>query len=71
MTTITCSHPQKQVEVRRERIPTTDNLLKYEKPRPFCTGCESYLPVFESPGRELVTFFFIREDRLIRAQAIG
>lgn len=71
MTTITCSHPQDQLEVKQQRVRSTDLLLTFSKPKPFCNGCESFLPVFEEPGRTLVTFFFIRQERECRAQLVA
>lgn len=71
MTSIKCSHPQQSVEVRQEVIPTTDVLLTRTKPQTFCTKCESYLPIIDSPGREIVSFWFIRQDNLVRAQVVA
>lgn len=68
MTMIRCSHPQSKVIVRQEVIKTTDVLLTRTKPKPYCEKCKSYLPIIDSPGREVVTFWFIRQDNQVQAQ---
>lgn len=67
MTYITCEHPKEERVIKKEVIKHTDSLLKYSKPKPYCEKCNSYLPVFEEPGRSMITFFFIRQDNQVRA----
>jgi hypothetical protein len=68
MTTITCSHPEDKIIVKQDVERTTDVLIKRSKPYPFCESCRSRLPVYEKPGMQMVTFWFIRQDNKVRAQ---
>lgn len=68
METIICSHPQDQLIVKQDVERTTDVLIKRSKPYTFCEKCKCRLPVFEHPGRTLVTFWFIRQENQVRAQ---
>lgn len=63
MTYITCSHPSDKIEIRKEVIKTTDILVRYEKPEPFCTKCKTYLPLAEKKTINIVNFWFINQDR--------
>lgn len=67
MTYITCDHPLEKTIVRTETIATTDLLRKFTKPQAYCKGCKSYLSELETPGRQLINFWFIREEGKIRA----
>jgi hypothetical protein len=66
---ITCKHPKARIEIRVEKIKPIDLVIEKSKPRPFCTNCKSYLPVTESPGKEIVSFWFIRQDGKVKAMA--
>lgn len=68
MTYITCSHPRNKVIVKTENVKALDLLRVITTPKPYCESCKSYLPVFDSPGRELVNFWFIRQDGRVTAK---
>lgn len=67
MTYITCSHPSNKTMVRTEVVKTTDILVNRTVPKPYCKGCKCYLPILESPGRELIRFWFIKQDNKVKA----
>ena len=69
MTYITCSHPSGKLTVKTEVEQAIDMIRSTVTPRPFCEACESYLPVFESPGRQLLNWWFVRQDGKVRAVA--
>lgn len=46
-----------------------DLILTVTTPKPYCKKCESYLPVNESPAKELVSFWFVRQDGIVKALA--
>ena len=68
---ITCSHPKNKIVVKQEKVKAIDSILKYVKPRPYCEMCKCYLPVLESPAVEIVRFWFIKQDGLVKAQAVS
>lgn len=67
METIYCSHPQSKIIVKQDIEKTTDILIKRSKPYPYCEACKSRLPLYEEPQHSIVTFFFIKQDKQVRA----
>lgn len=64
---IKCSHPDGHVRPKVELEPSLDGIIKHLTPRPYCDLCDCFLPVNESPGREIVRFWFLRQDNIVRA----
>lgn len=71
MTYITCDHPLEKTIVRAERIATTDLLRTYTKPKAYCNNCDSYISELETPGRQIINFWFIRQDGKVRAAVLA
>lgn len=69
MTYITCTHPKTKVRVRTEKVKSIDGILKVLTPRAYCEQCKCYLSDLESPGREVVRFWFVKQDGLVQALA--
>lgn len=67
---ITCNHPKAKIVVKTEITKAMDAILKYITPKPYCENCNSYLPVLENPASEIVRFWFIKQDGLVKAQPI-
>ncbi len=67
METIKCKHPTEQIETRTESIKSLDGFSRLIEPKPYCEKCDCYIPTSETPGLQMVTFWFIRQDKNVRA----
>ena len=69
MSYITCEHPRNEIIIKSDNRLAMDLILTVTTPKPYCKKCESYLPVNESPAKELVSFWFVRQDGIVKALA--
>lgn len=66
MSIITCTHPSNKIKIKQEQVKTTDILLKYEKPRAYCTDCDCYLPE-DKKVINIMNVWFIKQDDDVQA----
>lgn len=69
MTYITCDHPSDKIEIKKEIIPTTDILVKHERPQPYCTKCETYLHPEDKLTIRIINYWFVKQDGRVKAMA--